>query len=152
MKKYIFILTAVAVFTSVFVGTYLYGQSALNLQQLTPTVSAASVDYFLKMDGIEGEGHMGEIMLESWSWGETNSGTGKVSMQDFHFTMKTSKASPNLMLAVASGQHFPNAILTARKTVDNQMQEYLTIKLTDVMISSYQIGGSSGAVPTDQVS
>ena len=72
----------------------------------------AAVDYFLKIDGIEGESqdhkHKNEIDVESWSWGETNSGThaggggggaGKVQMQDFHFVMKVNKATPKLMLA-----------------------------------------------------
>ena len=39
----------------------------------------ALVDYFLKLDGIEGESpdskHKGEIAVESWSWGETQSGS-----------------------------------------------------------------------------
>ena len=40
----------------------------------------AQVDYFLKVKGIDGESadgkHKGEIDVESWSWGETQSGTG----------------------------------------------------------------------------
>ena len=69
----------------------------------------AQVDYSLKFKGIEGEAtdhaHKGEIELLDWSWGETNAGThgngsgggaGKVSMQDFHFVAKVSKASPAL--------------------------------------------------------
>ena len=57
----------------------------------------AAVDYFLKIEGIDGESahakHKGEIDVESWSWGETQpgiaapaepgSGPGKVSMNDF---------------------------------------------------------------------
>src|SRR5437016_2408814 len=39
----------------------------------------AIADYFLKLDGIEGEAqdskHKNEIDLESWSWGETQTGT-----------------------------------------------------------------------------
>ena len=71
----------------------------------------AAVDYFLKLDGIEGESkadkHTNEIDVLSFSWGATQTGTfasgtggggaGKVSMQDFHFTMEHSKASPALM-------------------------------------------------------
>ena len=38
----------------------------------------AVVDFFLKVDGIEGESqdskHKGEIEVVSWSWGETNAG------------------------------------------------------------------------------
>ena len=38
-----------------------------------------SVDFFLKIDGIEGESqdktHKNEIQLESWSWGQSNTGS-----------------------------------------------------------------------------
>ena len=124
-----------------------------------------AVDYFLKIDGIEGEStddkHKNEIDIESWSWGEANSGAsaqgggggaGKVSMQDFAFTMTVNKASPKLILACASGQHIKSAALTCRKAGKEQ-QEYLVIKFSDLLISSYSTGGSSGAViPTDSIS
>lgn len=130
------------------------------------TADAASVDYFLKIDGIEGEStddrHKGEIEILSWSWGETNAGTmtrggggagaGKVQMQDFHFVKSMDKASPALFLKCATGEHIKQATLTARKAGGDQ-QEYLKITLTDVLISSYQTGGSSGdVVPTDSFS
>jgi type VI secretion system secreted protein Hcp len=126
----------------------------------------SAVDYFLKIDGIEGESqdskHKNEIDIESWSWGATNigdaayrggQGAGKVTMQDFHFTMKVCKATPKLMLACASGQHIKSAQLTVRKAGKEQ-QEYLKIKLDDFIVSSYQAGGShgEGIVPIDQIS
>ena len=125
-----------------------------------------AVDYFLKIDGIEGESHdskhKGEIDLQSWSWGESQTGThsggggggaGKVSMQDFHFVMKCNKASPKLMLACATGEHIPKAVLVCRKAGKDQ-QEFLKVTLTDVLVSSYQTGGSahSDVIPTDQIS
>lgn len=126
----------------------------------------AVVDYFLKLQGIDGEStdfkNKAQIDIESWSWGETNAGTGhaggghgagKVSMQDFHFVMKINKASPKLMLACASGEHIKEGTLTCRKAGKEQM-EFLKVKFTDILISSYQTGGSghSDIVPTDQVS
>jgi type VI secretion system secreted protein Hcp len=125
----------------------------------------AAVDYFLKIDTIDGESkddkHKNEIDLESWSWGETNSGgegygggggAGKVSMQDFHFVMKVNKASPKLFLACATGQHIAKAVLTCRKAGGEQ-QEYWKWTFCDLLISSYQTGGSSGqVVPVDQIS
>lgn len=126
----------------------------------------AQVDFFLKIDGIEGESgddkHKGEIELESWSWGATQSGTashgsgmgaGKVSMQDFHFVMKLNKATPKLLEVCSIGKHIPNATLTCRKAGGTQ-GEFLTYKLQDVLVSSYQTGGSAHGdiVPTDQVS
>jgi len=116
----------------------------------------AAVDYFLKIDSVEGESkddkHKGEIDVQSWSWGASQAGTfaagggggaGKVSMQDFHFTMHVCKATPKLMKSVATGHHYPKAQLTARKAGGEQ-QEYLIIKFTDLLVTSYQMGGSSG--------
>ena len=126
----------------------------------------AAVDYFLKLEGVEGESaddkHKGEIDVQSFSWGATNSGThsggggggaGKVSVQDFHFVMGMNKASPKLFERACTGEHIPKAILTCRKAGTKQ-QEYLIIKFTDLLVSSYQTGGSShgDVVPTDQIS
>lgn len=126
----------------------------------------AAVDYFLKLDGIDGEStddkHKGQIDIESFSWGATQAGAhaagggggaGKVVFQDFHFTMKINKASPKLMLACATGQHIKSAILVSRKAGGNQ-EEYLTVKMSDLLVSSFQTGGSGSAdvVPTDQIS
>jgi len=126
----------------------------------------AAVDYYLKIDGIPGESldkkHPNEIHLESWSWGEAQHGTsshgggagaGKVQMQDFHFVMKVNKASPKLMLACANGEHISKAVLTCRKAGKDQ-QEFLKYTFTDLLISSYQTGGSGhgDVVPTDQIS
>ena len=126
----------------------------------------AAVDYFLKLEGIEGESqdhkHKGAIDIESWSWGASQSGAhsggggggaGKVSMQDFHFVMKINKASPKLMLACASGEHFKKATLVCRKAGKEQ-QEFMKVTLSDLLVSSYQTGGSghSDIVPTDQIS
>jgi type VI secretion system secreted protein Hcp len=126
----------------------------------------AAVDYFLKVQGIEGESvdakHKGEIDLESWSWGAASTGpvehgggggAGKVSIQDFHFVSKVSRASPRLFLACASGQHIKEAKMTGRKAGAKEA-EFLTLTFSDVLVSTYQTGGSthSDIVPMDQVS
>ena len=124
----------------------------------------ATVDYFLKIDGIPGEStdgkHKGEIQIESFSWGLSNSGpaahggggAGKAAFQDFSFVTQVTKASPKLFLACASGAHIKQAILTARKAGKVQ-QEFLKVTLSDLLVSSYQTEGSGGdVVPTDQVS
>ena len=122
-------------------------------------------DYFLEITGIEGESldskHKGAIDVMSWSWGETQSGTthagsgggaGKVDFGDFNFATRVSKASPKLFLACATGQHFKEAKLTARKAGKGQ-QEFLTWTFSDVLVSSYQTAGSDGDDgPTDAVS
>ncbi len=124
-----------------------------------------AVDYFLKIEGIEGEStdstHKNEIDIDSWTWGETNAGTfssgggggaGKVTMQDFHFTMKVNKASSKLLLACATGEHLKTSLLTCRKAGKEQ-QEYLKIKFSDCLVSAFQTGGSAGdVIPVDQIS
>ena len=126
----------------------------------------ALFDAFLKIDGIEGEslqkGHEKEIEIASFSWGESNTGSfagnlgggsGKVSMQDFNYTVPVNKSSPKLFLACATGEHIKSATLTVRKAGKTQ-QEFLKWKFTDLLISSYHTGGSEGSdvLPLDQVS
>jgi type VI secretion system secreted protein Hcp len=74
-------------------------------------------------------------------------------MQDFHFVMGYCKASPKLFLACATGAHIPKATLTCRKAGGKQ-EEYLKVVFTDLLVSSYQTGGSAhgDVVPTDQIS
>jgi type VI secretion system secreted protein Hcp len=124
-----------------------------------------AVEYFLKIDAIDGESrdnkHQGEIDVESWSWGETQAGTfsfgggaggGKVQMQDFHFAMHMSKASPKLFLACASGQHIKFATLLGVKGGEASFN-FMKWHLSDVLISSYQTGGAaSDSLPVDQIS
>jgi type VI secretion system secreted protein Hcp len=124
----------------------------------------AAVDYFLKIDGIQGESrdakHKGEIDLESFSWGETatagvgtggGGGAGRVHMDDLHVVMKLNKASPLLFLACASGRHLKQAILTARKAGKAQL-EFLVFKFSDVLVSSFHTSGNNDLEPVDQVS
>ena len=116
-------------------------------------------DAFLKIEGIEGEStdktHPGEIEIDSFSWGVTNTGnvggggTGRAVPEDFHFTAPLSKASPNLMLACATGRHIQSATLTVRKGGF----EFEKMRLSDVLVSSYQMGGDTHEDrPEDQFS
>jgi type VI secretion system secreted protein Hcp len=121
-----------------------------------------AVDYFLKIDGIPGESkdakHKDEIDVLAFSWGVSNTksasggggGAGKAVFEDLLVVARTSKASPKLWLACASGQHLKSAVLTCRKPGKAPF-EFLTITLTDVTISSYEIDGSDEELPLDQV-
>lgn len=124
----------------------------------------SQVDYFLKIDGIEGESkdekHKGEIEIDAWSWSERQSNNedeagslGRVHMDDFSFVMKCCKASPKLLQACASGDHYKSALLTCRKAGGEQ-QEYLTINFKDVMVSSFRTSGTSDhndPIPRDHI-
>ena len=136
-----------------------------------PFLHAAS-DFFLKIDGIKGESsdavHSETIEVSSWSWGASNpsttssgGGTGKVSMQDFHFVCSHDKSSPLLMLACAQGQHIPKATLYVRKQGSDPAGgpvEYLEITLEDILISSFSsqapppVPGGPHAEPTQSIS
>jgi type VI secretion system secreted protein Hcp len=76
-----------------------------------------------------------------------------VKIQDLHVVAHVNKASPTLMLACATGKHLKEAVLTARKAGKGQ-QEFLIFKFNDLIVSSYETGGSAqgDTLPADQVS
>jgi type VI secretion system secreted protein Hcp len=116
-----------------------------------------SVDMFLNIEGeIAGESqdkaHKNEIDVLAWSWGTSQSGSfhtgggggsGKANFQDINITHYLDKASPVLMLYCANGDHFTKAKLTVRKAGKEPL-EYLTIEMTDVLVTSVSTGGSGG--------
>lgn len=122
-------------------------------------------DMFLKIGDIKGESADSKykewIPIESWSWGEAQtgsagrgagSGTGKVDMGDFQFSKFMDKSTPKLVLACANGQHIPTVEFVARKAGGDQ-NEYLKMKLSDVLISNYQTSGAGGgSLPSEAIS
>jgi type VI secretion system secreted protein Hcp len=66
--------------------------------------------------------------------------------------MPMSIASPLILSACSSGRHIQEARLACRK--DTGKNDYLRMSFTDVLISSYQTGGTSsgGGSPRDQIS
>ena len=122
-------------------------------------------DYFLKIDGIPGESrdvkHKDEIDLVSFSWGVAQSGggpgvgvgagAGRPRFSGFQFVMKLNKASPQLFLACASGKHIKEANLSVRGAGGKAQLEYLKIKFTDVLVSSFEESGG-GDRPEESVS
>src|SRR4029450_7312186 len=106
-------------------------------------------DIFAKIGDIKGESldskHKDEIEVLSWSWGVTNPpkgagggggvGAGEASFHELSFTHKIDKASPLLLKGCATGQHLKEATITHRKAGKGQ-QEYLVIKMNDVVITS----------------
>jgi type VI secretion system secreted protein Hcp len=128
--------------------------------------SQGAIEYFLKIEGVDGEsqakGHEAWIEVTDWSWSESQSathavgggdGAGRVSMQDFNFHMYHCKASPKLMEACASGQHFGSATLVGRKPTGDHQSVFLTFKYSGVLVSSYSTGGGNGdnKLPVDEI-
>lgn len=124
-----------------------------------------AVDMFLKIDGIEGDArdsrHKGEIEILSFSWGVSNTGSvtgggggaGKIIPQDFSIMKALDKATPKLFERMCEGSHIPEVnVSVGSASVKGEQVEFLKIKLSDVLISSYQTGGSGGALPTESLS
>jgi type VI secretion system secreted protein Hcp len=115
-----------------------------------------AVDMFLKIDKIDGEAvdhkHAKEIDVLAWSWGMSQSGTthnsegsgaGKVNVQDISITKYVDRATPTIMQHISQGKHITEATLVVRKAGEKPL-EYITIKMTDVIITSLSTGGSGG--------
>jgi type VI secretion system secreted protein Hcp len=123
-----------------------------------------AADIFAKIGDIKGESsdakHKDEIEVLSWSWGVSTTagpgpgggggvGAGKATFQDISLTHTLDRASPALMQACATGQHFKDGLITVRKAGKEQ-HEYLVIKMNDLIVSS--VGdSSSGDRPMESI-
>jgi len=110
-------------------------------------------DMFIKIGDIVGEAqdaiHGGEIEVHFLQWGMSQNGTmhiarggggGKVSVQNLTFKKSCDRATPNLMAACSSGQTFPEAALSVRKSGGNPL-EYLLVKMENVIVTDFTLVG-----------
>jgi type VI secretion system secreted protein Hcp len=114
-----------------------------------------SIDTHIKFAGVEGESthkdHKGEIAILSWTWAVTNegggtgggSGKGRATPGDFTFTHLFDKSSLVLAKYCASGRHFSEVVVTARKAGDGQ-RPFLVLKFKEVFIKAVEPSGSAG--------
>jgi type VI secretion system secreted protein Hcp len=121
-------------------------------------------DIFAKIGDIKGEStddkHKDEIEVHSFSWGVMNpagiavgggAAAGKATFQDLTIVHQIDRASPALIRACATGEHLKEAIITHRKA-GKQQQEYLIVKMNDVIITGVSHGGTSGQPYSESVS
>jgi len=121
-------------------------------------------DIFAKIGDIKGESvdakHKDEIEVLSFSWGVTNSasispggggGAGKATFQDLSIVHHIDKASPLLLKACATGAHLKEATITHRRAGKGQ-QEFLIVKMNDIIITGVTHGGASGQLASETVS
>lgn len=128
--------------------------------------TTAAVDYFLKIDGIEGEStdykHKDWIELLSFSHGvsmpisgwDTGRTTGTSDHQDFSIVHVLDKASPKLALYCCNGKHIPKVELEMCKGEETSL-EYMKVTLSDLIISSVKPSGTirgSDSLPLEEVS
>lgn len=115
-----------------------------------------AIDTFIKMGDLKGDsqvkGFEDQIQLLAWSWGMSQAGTthigsggggGKVNVNDLSFTHYVDSSTPKLMEACCKGKHYPEATITMRKAGGDPLP-FLTIKLTDIIVTSVSEGGSAG--------
>ena len=123
--------------------------------------------YFLKIEGIAGDStdakHKGEIEVQSFSWGVTQpappaagggGAAGKAAFEDLHVVTPFGSAGPRLLEACATGAHVRSAVLTGRRSGGKAQFEYMTLTLSDVLVSSYHSSASSAdaVIPSDAFS
>jgi type VI secretion system secreted protein Hcp len=105
-----------------------------------------SADIFLKLDGISGEStdadHTGEIDVEAFTFNAKRA-SGKVKFSPLRVIKVYDASSPKLMQAAASGRHIRSGTLTFRRSGDPNGVEFLTYKLSDLTVTSYQEGGAN---------
>ncbi len=116
-------------------------------------------DMFLVIDGIKGEsqdkvyGAKGGIDIQSFSWGIHNptnchtgggGGAGKASFGSIGLSKSIDKSTCALQTELLVGKHIKEATLVMRKAGKSPL-EFMTIKLSDVLVTSYSIGGSEGS-------
>ena len=110
---------------------------------------------FLVIDGIKGEStdkaHKDAIDIMSFSFGVTNTGgggtggggsTGRATFSSFRFNKLYDKSSPPLFTAAANGAHLQEATFSFRRPGGDNPQDFLTVKLTDVLVTGYEQGGT----------
>lgn len=121
-----------------------------------------AADIFAKLGDIKGESldskHKDEVEVLSWSWGVSQTGggvqgsgagAGKANFNDFMFTHRIDKASPNLLKACATGEHIKEATITARKPGKGQ-QEFLIVKMNDVIVTSIALASGADTTATSE--
>src|SRR5262245_3912619 len=105
--------------------------------------------FFLKVQGITGEsqqpGHHDEIDVFSFKLGVSQkgvtdfgggAGVGKSVFLPVVVFKNVDISSAGLFLACATGKHIPKVELKAARTTANGLVEFLTVTLTDVLVSS----------------
>ena len=78
-------------------------------------------------------------------------GAGKTTFQDLSIVHKIDKASPKLLQACATGEHVKEATITHRREGKGH-QEFLVVKMNDVIITGVVHGGSNEGSASETVS
>jgi type VI secretion system secreted protein Hcp len=104
-----------------------------------------NADIFLKLDGISGDStddkHKGEIDLEAVAYDVKHSSKSTTALLRIDKVYDSS--SPKLLSAAATGRHIKSGTITFRVSDSSSDSDFLTYKLSDIAVSSYEQGGSN---------
>ena len=122
-----------------------FGPLALGLCALPTDPSVAAFDAFIKIDGVPGESsdasHKEWIEIESFNHGVSQ--PGSLTNAWFKVTKAVDKSSPYLYVCAAGSSNLTSMTLTVRYPGGTNQVEYMQIKMTDLLVSSYQTGGGA---------
>lgn len=122
--------------------------TATMLAALPLSTTAASLDAFLKLDGIKGESaakdYKDQIDVLSWSWGLSHSaGSGDAVFAPFTWQQHLDSSFVPMFLAVAGGEKLGFATLSVQRTGGNP-QTFFTMDFKEVRLTSLTSDGSQG--------
>ncbi|MCL2918054.1 Hcp family type VI secretion system effector [Shewanella litorisediminis] len=113
---------------------------------------------YLKLGDIKGEsqdeGHLEEIELLAWSWGTSNSmnGSGSLCVMDVSLAKYTDSATVDILMGQMMGTQYPDAEISMTLSGTEQAEDYFTLRMRNVSVSSYQTGGSGDQRMSESVS
>jgi type VI secretion system Hcp family effector len=120
--------------------------------QDVPSASAASSDYFLKIEGIEGE-----IEVQSFSWGvssprdvATGQSSGKRQYQPLIIRKRIDKSTPLLFRMSGDSKQYIGTVTIVKRATEGTPEYKVTFQ--DVFISSFMHEGATGEPVSESVS
>lgn len=123
--------------------------------------SANRSSIVVTVDGLNCSTSLGTGVFSAlaWSFGATDAlttggvgtggSTGKVAVTNLSISKRADSCSPRLFADVVSARHIKSVTIVQ----ENTRNEAFTVTLSDVIVSSYQLGGNeSTELPTEQIS
>lgn len=125
-----------------------------------------SSNIYVKIEGIKGESlvakYKDQIEAMNFSYScyqpvsESRSGgihtTGRANHGTINFSKYTDISTADLCATMWAGKTIPSVVITAVTNNGDEVVEYLTITLTNVVISNFSIHGGGSSVSSEEVS
>jgi type VI secretion system secreted protein Hcp len=122
--------------------------------------ASAAVNFFVKLDGIDGEstakGHEKWIEVESFSFGASHAGSGsgmgsgKTQFSPVIITQPIDSSTPQEFAALVGGQHIATGILDLIDA-GAQQRKLFEYTFSDILLSDIQFTGASGDRPLESL-